>query len=86
MSQVGSTADRMFREKAKLEQLGRRVVEMRIIARREAARKRDIVQCVFDHINASASELQERLREIMDRTDLLDLDTQVQAEIERMRS
>jgi hypothetical protein len=72
-------------ERIKLERLGRRVIEARVFARRDAARKRRIVQCVFDHINASSSELQERLLAIINE-DRQPLDTaEMEAEIAKLR-
>lgn len=50
-------------DRIKLERLGRRVVEARIYQRREAARKRRILDIVQRHLHASAAELQERLNE-----------------------
>ena len=72
--------------KIHLERLGRRVIEGRIYARRDAARKRRILQCVFDHIHASAQELQDRLNDIIneDRSGH-ELMAEVEAEIAKLR-
>ena len=69
----------------KLANLGRRMIEQKIFERRHAARNRRILRVVYSHINASATELQERLREIVNE-DYQSMDEQeVQAEITKLR-
>jgi len=68
-----------------LERLGRRVIEGRIYARRDADKKRRIVRCVFDHIHASAHELQDRLNAIINEEPAISMLEEVDAEIAKLR-
>lgn len=53
-----------LQKQARLADIGRREIERRIYARRNNARNRQIIKCVYSHIHASSSELHERLDNI----------------------
>lgn len=72
--------------RAKLELLGRRVIEARLHYRREALRRRQIVDVVNRHLTASATELQERLNEVNNNVRFEEVtDAVIAAELSKMR-
>jgi hypothetical protein len=70
---------------ARLTELGRRTVVARLYERRQREISRQIVNCVHRHINASASELKERLEEILNQPFGEPSEAQIEAEIAKLR-
>lgn len=74
------------RQDEKLARLGRRVIEMKIRARRQRAQDREVINVVRRHIWASASELQERLTEATRKFESLEpTEAEIQAEVDKIR-